>query len=182
MKYPTTEDVLRAGMTAFNLSLNDIRVRSRKRKILRPRQVVQWMCKRMDTDCLEDIAIKTGVFNHATVLHSYHLIDGHVAIYGDVADIVRKLEESLYYAGFNTGPRIDKANPIDWYDPDIRPNMPNRSHPIPVKITDKTTDESWIAPSIREASRMTGVNKTSISLGCRKLSNVRGDLKFEYDE
>jgi len=177
VKYPTTEDIIRAGLSAFEISMDELRVKSRKRMRVGLRQAIQYMCYRMKTDSLKKIALKTGVDSHATILHSYRLIGNHVAIYGNVADVVRKLEKNMFYAGLNTGPVIEMADPIDWYDPDIRKTENGK---IPIKITNVITGDTMITDSINEARRLCHVKHYKITNICNGYKGQRGFLEFTY--
>ena len=176
MKYPTTEDVISAAMKAFNLTYAQLRVSTKKggkRSVAKPRQAIHWKCKQMDTDCLEDIAIKTGVMNHATVLSSYHLFESQVPFWGDIAEYARKLEEALYYRGFNTGPSIRMAK-MDYYNGQSL--LPHNARQI--KVTNAITGDSILAESMLFAEIRSGVNRKIIEEICYYQRPQQGYLEF----
>jgi len=180
MKQPTTEDIIQSAMIAFGRSRDEICNNIRKRPNVNYRQVVQYMCCRLKTDILEQIALKTGITNHASVLHSYKLIKNEVEIYGDVAERVHKLEVTMFYRNLDSGDQIPKAPFVDRHDPDLRDRQENHHGQIRVKITDTTTGVVADVKSQKEASYLTGVSLSSLSHYGRYSRRIIKGFLFEY--
>ena len=174
---PTTEDILEAACVAYGVSLEDITRRCRRREVLQYRQVVQYMCKRLDTDVLSQIAQSTNVHQHGTVLHSYHLIEKEMGMYEGVGERVTKLEEGLILKGFKITP---VPKPLS-YTGSYTPQYNNIGRKVPVRIYDPETEESRIVDSVWEAHRQTGAPRRGITNACRKIGKVRSKFKFSYD-
>jgi len=172
---PTTDDILQAATIAYGLSLEDITQRSRKREIVRPRQVIHYLCKRMATDNLSVIAEKTNVKQHGTVLHSYHLIDRDSGVYSDIAEHRQRVEHELLSMGFSVKPYMRTLEEADTHNP-----VPNNRQ-VPVKVINTATGERTVANSIRAAERITGKHREGIRKECKGVWKVRGDFKFQYD-
>ena len=54
---------------AYNVKINDLRVKCRLRKIVEPRQIWATLLHSMNTMTLEKIGVEIGNKDHATVLH-----------------------------------------------------------------------------------------------------------------
>ena len=175
---PTTEDVLLAATIAYGVPLEDITQRCRKREILRLRQVVQYMCKRLDTDILKEISHKTGVIQHGTTLHSYHLINREADMYRETQALVYRLEDALIGQGFDITSPTRKLASMSWHAPRVK----YLGNHLPVKITNRETGETKIVDSVWEAHRQTGAARRGITKECRKIGKVKSKYKFSYDE
>ncbi len=69
-------DYIRAVVCrSFRLPESSIKARSRRVKIVRPRQVIMYFAKRMTNLSLSDIASLCGVETHATVIHGSKKIE-----------------------------------------------------------------------------------------------------------
>jgi len=174
---PTTEQILEAASIAYGLTVEEITQRSRKPEILRPRQVVHFLCKRMDTDDLMDIARKTNMKQHGTVLNSYNLIDRQSDMYRDVGECRMKLEEQLISMGFILKPYKRTYDDLDIFSP----RRGRKGRHIPVKVLNTETGESTIANSLRAAARLTEKRHQAISKECSGGYKVIGKYKFTYD-
>ena len=174
---PTTEDILEAASLAYGMSVTEITQRTRKREILRPRQVVHFLCKRLDTDDLMDIARKTKMKQHGTVLNSYNLIDAQSDMYRDVGECRMRIEGQLLLMGFDLKPYKRTCDDIDIHSPGIG----GKGRHIPVKVLDTETGEYKIANSLRAAGRISSKRWQAIRLECLGGYKVRGKFKFSYD-
>ncbi len=175
---PTTEDILEATAFVYGMPVEEVTKKSRLTEYVRPRQIAQYLCKRMDTDILRIIAKKTGITNHATVLSSYALIAHDVTIDSTIATYVTKVERRLQKQGF----RVSEVEKITGFIDLYNPYDYNRREIIPVRIVNKETGERILANSISAAERITGVNRAAITRECRKISNTKYNFKFSFDE
>ena len=69
-------DITRLICAEFNVTMDELKIKSRKRKFVMPRQIISWMIKRKavkNTMSLEDIGVMFSQ-DHATVLHSVKTI------------------------------------------------------------------------------------------------------------
>lgn len=176
---PTTEDVLRAASLAFSRPIEQIRLRSRKRDILRPRQVTQYMCYRLETGTVVEIAEKTGISNHATVIHSYKTIATLCAIYNDVASMVTKLEEVLKDWGYDIGDDVEKGRLL---------KIPKRDFYVkvtpfgPVRITNVNTGESFIATTPSAINLIIGTGLKDSARLYRELGTYKHYVFERYEQ
>lgn len=69
----TDDDVTVLGLMAFKafkLTIDDLRIRTRKREIVEARQVCMWWLKNNTKQSLAEIGSYFGDFDHATVIHA----------------------------------------------------------------------------------------------------------------
>jgi chromosomal replication initiation ATPase DnaA len=72
------DDILKK---TYNISLNEICVKSRKKEIVRMRQIVQTILRRHTWWSLAEIGVAVGMRNHATVINSIKVIEDSEFVY-----------------------------------------------------------------------------------------------------
>jgi len=100
----TTQAVIRASAVQYGISPVEMVQRTRKREILQPRQVAQYLSLRYKTGMLRQIAKETGVKQHGTVLHSFHTMSNEVELYEDRRDDVNEIILRLSLLGYQMQP------------------------------------------------------------------------------
>ena len=103
-KTATTEDVLRAGIKAWGTTSEVINKKTRRKRPLRMRQMIQYVSRYLTLDSLEEIGVHTGKKNHATVLHSYRKIINEREMYDDIVYMEEQVLDELDKMGFRTTP------------------------------------------------------------------------------
>lgn len=71
----TAERVIYMTMLSFNLTLNDIRKKTRRREIVYPRHVLCYLLRKKTNMSLKDIGELTGGRDHTTVIHAIKSIE-----------------------------------------------------------------------------------------------------------
>ncbi|MBR2180177.1 MAG: chromosomal replication initiator protein DnaA [Selenomonadaceae bacterium] len=75
LKTPTSiEDIERTVAMYFNLSVNELHIKSRAPKVAYPRQIVMYLCRELTSDSFPEIARHFGGLNHTTVIRGYDKI------------------------------------------------------------------------------------------------------------
>ncbi len=86
--------IQRAVAEHFDIRLADMTSSRRPRSIAAPRQIAMYLCRRLTSSSLPDIA-EAFARTHATVLHAYRAVESRMEvdkqIKSDVCDIARKL-------------------------------------------------------------------------------------------
>ncbi len=80
----------------FNISINDIKGKSRKQEIVLPRQIAMYFAKELTTNSLKNIGFNFGGRDHSTVIHAISSINEQVEsdkkVKAHVDDLKRKLK------------------------------------------------------------------------------------------
>jgi len=177
MRRASTEEVIQAALTAYNMSREELTKRTRSQEIVKPRQVVHYMCAKNGTSKLFDIAHATGHSSHRTVIYSRQLIEDLVGIDYVVAEYLQKLEKEMHKRGLSTGYRVKKAKKKK-----VKPKVdPYFNRWIAVKVVDRKTGESFIADSMKDAQRKTGIPYYSIRMMCKGNLSLWCNYKLSYD-
>jgi len=66
----TIEDIQRFVAAQFKMRLNELKSKTNKARVVRPRQIAMYLCKELTTASLPEIGEKFGGKHHSTVLHS----------------------------------------------------------------------------------------------------------------
>jgi chromosomal replication initiator protein len=66
--------VLKAVSDFFNVSLNDLSKRSRKKEVVRPRQIAMFLLREEGKLSFPEIGSKLGGRDHSTAIHAYEKI------------------------------------------------------------------------------------------------------------
>ena len=75
LKTPTSiEDIEKTVAMYFNLSVNELHIKSRAPKVAYPRQIVMYLCRELTSDSFPEIARHFGGLNHTTVMRGYDKI------------------------------------------------------------------------------------------------------------
>lgn len=90
----TFDRIQRVVAEHYDVRLADMTSKRRQRTVALPRQVAMYLCRRMTRASLPDIANAFGK-THATVLHSYRLIDSRLDSDTDLRNDVTKLSQKL---------------------------------------------------------------------------------------
>lgn len=82
----------------FNISFDEINVRSRKREVKWPRQVIMYLMSRYTAQSYDFIGrLFTGLdFDHTTVIHSKNTVQGYVDVYDEVRCEIMEITNKLY--------------------------------------------------------------------------------------
>ncbi len=95
IKQTSIEEIMSVVSEQLEIKKEDIIQRSRKREIVQARQILQFFAIERTNDYLRDIAYKTGVTNHATVIHSHKTIINDIQTDKYLRDKVIKIEKKL---------------------------------------------------------------------------------------
>ena len=68
------EDIEKTVAMYFNLSVNELHIKSRAPKVAYPRQIVMYLCRELTSDSFPEIARHFGGLNHTTVIRGYDKI------------------------------------------------------------------------------------------------------------
>lgn len=91
----TVEMVKRHVAERYGVSQNDLESKSRKREVVRPRQVVMYMARQLTDQSFPQIARRLGPRDHSTVLHGDRLIAKMVAEDSAFAAEMEALKRSI---------------------------------------------------------------------------------------
>ena len=92
VKAPTSiEDIERAVARYFNLSVEDLHLKSREPRVAHPRQVVMYLCRELTSYSFPAIARYFGGLNHTTVLRAYEKIKAKCDRDSSFRDIIENL-------------------------------------------------------------------------------------------
>ena len=104
----STNAILTATAEYYQLPISRILSKTRKRGVVVPRQMVHYLAKRYKTDTMEEIALATGLTNHATVIYSANLISQEKRLYPDKLTDIKQIIKILRSQGYNV-PRRDEG-------------------------------------------------------------------------
>jgi chromosomal replication initiator protein len=76
---PMMSDVAEAVARYYHVTLGDLRGKSRRASIVRPRQVAYYLCRVLTFQTYQDIGWYFGGRDHTTVMHGVGLVEGIVA-------------------------------------------------------------------------------------------------------
>ena len=68
------DDIERTVALYFNLSVNELHLKSRAPRVAYPRQIVMYLCRELTPDSFPEIARHFGGLNHTTVIRAYDKI------------------------------------------------------------------------------------------------------------
>lgn len=90
----------------LNTNIDTIKAHTRKREVVRNRQIIFYFLYKYDKRSLAKIAIMLDL-NHATVVHSYKLILSFCRIYKDIFELIQKIDMILIAEGYKA---VDRHN------------------------------------------------------------------------
>lgn len=115
----TTNAILGAVATYYNIPISTILSKTRKDRVVQPRQMVHYLSKKFKTDCLQDIAEATGLTNHATICHSFKTVNQQRGLYAAKQTDITQVILILRKQGYNVpvvrareSERVDKRSRI----------------------------------------------------------------------
>jgi len=79
----------------FGITSEEVKIKSRDRKILFPRQMAMFFCCRYTIQPFQDIGRFYGGKDHATVIHSRKVIQRDFSLYDSIKLIVSEIDEIL---------------------------------------------------------------------------------------
>lgn len=69
------QDILVVVSNAYNLTPEQLKEHTRRRDIVRPRQIVMWIARHATKLSLPDIGQRLGGYDHTTVMHGVNIIE-----------------------------------------------------------------------------------------------------------
>lgn len=70
----TIDKIIEVVSGQYNIDINQICSANRSQNIVRPRQIIMYLCKQLTSSSLEDIAKKLGKKDHSTIIHGINKI------------------------------------------------------------------------------------------------------------
>jgi len=90
----TCDAIQRAVAEHFGLRLTDMSSKQRPRSVAQPRQVAMYLCRRLTSQSLPEIANTFGK-THATVLHACKTIKDRMDVEANLCDSIRTIAKKL---------------------------------------------------------------------------------------
>lgn len=113
-KRPELSDILEAASHVYGVSAEFITRNTRKKDVIRIRQIVHYLARHLTNETLADIGKEVGNKNHATVMHSIQCVASDYEWYYDTQYLVDKIMIQLAGMGLcvktNTELWRDKMN------------------------------------------------------------------------
>jgi chromosomal replication initiator protein len=94
-KIITPEYIINVVAEHFNITADDIRSNIRARKYSYPRQIVMFLCRKMTTNNLQQIAEAICVQNHTTIMHGIKKIEQDYAANNETRDTIDLLKKKI---------------------------------------------------------------------------------------
>lgn len=92
----TVDRVIKAVSSYFNVSVEDLQSRSRKRQLVQSRQIAMYLCRSLIPNCsLSAIGSEMGGKDHATVLHSCNIVSDLVNVDRMFKKYISDIESSI---------------------------------------------------------------------------------------
>ena len=95
---PTVDAIKRHVASIYNLQVSDLESHSRKRNVVRPRQLAMYIARKLTDQSYPQIARRFGPRDHTTILHGVNLIAGMVAnnpeFAAEVSALMRTIRDS----------------------------------------------------------------------------------------
>jgi hypothetical protein len=91
-KRPTIQEIKRSVCQRFDITFADIESRRRNAKVVRPRQIVYYLCRRLTSRSLPEIARRLGHRDHTTALSGIKRIEKLIEHDRSLARAVAELE------------------------------------------------------------------------------------------
>ncbi len=88
----TIDSVQEAVASYFNVTIADLKAKSRKRELVHPRQVAMYLAKEKTDLSLKSIGYHFGGRDHSTVIHAVQTVSDLVAKHAETRDAVEKLK------------------------------------------------------------------------------------------
>ncbi len=79
----------------YNVTVNDLKSKQRSQRIVEPRQISMYLCRKKLNKTLKEIGSAFGGRNHATVLHAYDRINEELVINTNLQEAVANIEARL---------------------------------------------------------------------------------------
>jgi chromosomal replication initiator protein len=89
------DDILKVVCDYFNMSVDSLRAKTRKREIVQARQLAMYFSKNMTKSSLASIGFQIGKKDHATVLHSCKTVNNLIETDKKFRKIVNDIEKKL---------------------------------------------------------------------------------------
>ena len=99
-KKVTIEKIQKATCRQFNVSLEDLKSRSRSTNVVLPRHIAMYLCYRRTKASYALIGQKFGGRNHSTVLHALKSIENRISHDQRILLRIVKVEENMQHSGF----------------------------------------------------------------------------------
>ncbi|HVZ11128.1 MAG TPA: chromosomal replication initiator protein DnaA [Candidatus Paceibacterota bacterium] len=90
------QSVLKAVADFYNISLNDLLKRSRKKEVVRPRQITMFLLRDETKLSFPEIGQKLGGRDHSTVIHAYEKIKAESAVDEPLKQELVLIKERVY--------------------------------------------------------------------------------------
>jgi chromosomal replication initiator protein len=94
-KVNTVEKIRDVVCQYYNLSVDAISTKSRKREVVQARQIAMYLSKQLTKNSLASIGYTIGQRDHATVLHACKIVNDQMEIDKNFRSCVKEIEELL---------------------------------------------------------------------------------------
>jgi chromosomal replication initiator protein len=98
-KRPTVDLIIKTTARVYGMTPQELLARTRQQAIARPRQIAMYLCTRMTTRSLPDIARRFGGFDHTTVLYARDriaaMVERDATFRTEVEGVMRAVREGL---------------------------------------------------------------------------------------
>jgi hypothetical protein len=99
MKPAELRHIIWATSRVYGRPISYILQHTRKREVLKPRQVIQYLSKVYTSSTLREIAEATGLKNHATIINSIKKMEFEYGVYPDTTMLIDDVKEELIRSG-----------------------------------------------------------------------------------
>jgi len=94
-KMVTIDEIQRVVAEKFNIRVNDLRSKARRRELVTPRQIAMYLAKNLTNDSLQQIGRKFGNKDHSTVIHSIKKVESEKSNNPIIFRIIEELKDQL---------------------------------------------------------------------------------------
>ena len=91
----TIAEIQRAVCAEFRIGIADMKCRSRRRVVARPRQVAMYLARKLTALSLTQIARHFGKDDHTTVLYACQIVAARIATDHDLAAAVLRVIDAI---------------------------------------------------------------------------------------
>lgn len=95
IKKTNIDDVMSAVAFNFGLAVDDLKIKTRKREIVEPRQISMYFMRKLNLGSFDLIAKSHGDFDHSTAIHCYNTVTNLISVSKDFAKKIDKIENLI---------------------------------------------------------------------------------------
>ena len=94
-KMVTIDEIQRVVAEKFDIKVNDLKSKSRRRELVTPRQIAMYLARQLTNESLPQIGRKFGNKDHTTVIHSIKKVEADKSNNPIIFRIIEELKDQL---------------------------------------------------------------------------------------